>query len=131
MTLETPHLILRSWREDDAEDLHIYASDPDVGPPADWPPHKSVENSREIICTVLSGKDPFAFCLKEAGKPIGSVGFHRNDIAERDDEYEFGYWIGSRSGDSGSFPKHRVRCSDTRSRISVCTQVGADTTMET
>ena len=46
MILETNRLILRLWREDDAEDLYTYASDPDVGPPAGWPPHTSVEDSR-------------------------------------------------------------------------------------
>ena len=54
MILETERLTLRPWREDYAEDLYIYAGDPEVGPPAGWPPHTSVESSREIICTVLS-----------------------------------------------------------------------------
>ena len=88
MILETERLILRPWQDDDAEDLYKYARDPDVGPPAGWPPHTSVENSREIIRTVLSKPDTFAVCLKENGKPIGSIGFHRNDLAEDDDEYE-------------------------------------------
>ena len=52
--LETNRLLLRPWREDDAEVLYRYASDPEVGPPAGWQPHTSVENSREIIRTVLS-----------------------------------------------------------------------------
>ena len=94
MILETERLIIRPWCEDDAEDLYTYASDPEVGPPAGWPPHTSVENSREIIRTVLSAPDVFAVYLKENGKPIGSIGFHRNDLAEDDDEYELGYWIG-------------------------------------
>ena len=51
---ETERLILRHWAEDDAEELYKYASDPQVGPPAGWPPHTSVENSREIIKNVLS-----------------------------------------------------------------------------
>ena len=94
MILETNRLLLRPWREDDAEDLYTYAGDPEVGPPAGWPPHTSVENSREIIRAVLSAPDTFAVCLKENGKPIGSIGFHRNDLVEADDEYELGYWIG-------------------------------------
>ena len=91
MILETPRLILRPWREDDAEELYTYASDHEVGPPAGWPPHTSVENSREIIRTVLSAPETYAVCLKEDGKPIGSIGFHRNDLAEANDEYELGY----------------------------------------
>ena len=105
MILETNRLILRPWREDDAEDLYIYASDPEVGPPAGWPPHTSVENSREIIRTVLSAPETYAVCLKENGRPIGSVGFHRNDLAEGDDEYELGYWIGKPFWGQGLIPE--------------------------
>ena len=64
MILETERLILRPWREDDAEELYKYASDPDVGPPAGWSPHTSVENSREIIRTVLSAPETYAVCLR-------------------------------------------------------------------
>ncbi len=83
MTLETSRLILRPWREDDAQGLYKYACDPEVGPPAGWQPHTSVENSREIIRTVLSATETYAVCLKEDGKPIGSIGLHRADLAER------------------------------------------------
>lgn len=48
MTLETERLILRPWKEDDAESLYKYAKDPKVGPIAGWPVHTSVENSREV-----------------------------------------------------------------------------------
>ena len=105
MTLETKRLILRPWREEDAEELYKYASDPDVGPSAGWPPHTSVENSREIISGVLSAPNTFAVCLKENGKPIGSIGFHRNDLAENDDEYELGYWIGKPFWGQGLIPE--------------------------
>ena len=37
--METERLILRRWNEADAESLFEYASDPDVGPVAGWPPH--------------------------------------------------------------------------------------------
>ena len=94
MILQTNVLILRPWREEDAEELYKYASDAEVGPPAGWQPHTSVENSSEIIRTVLSAPETYAVCLKENGKPIGSIGLHRNDLAELDDEYELGYWIG-------------------------------------
>ena len=68
MILKTERLILRPWLESDAESLYTYASDPAVGPPAGWPPHTSVENSREIIKTALSGSETYAVCLKD-GKP--------------------------------------------------------------
>ena len=69
MMLETERLLLRPWRESDAEDLYRYASDPDVGPIAGWPVHTSIENSREIIRDVLSAEETYAVCLKETGGP--------------------------------------------------------------
>lgn len=57
MILETERLILRPWNESDAESLYEYAKDPRVGPIAGWPPHKSVEESLDVIktrSTVLS-----------------------------------------------------------------------------
>ena len=105
MILQTKRLILRPWSENDAEELYKYASDPEVGPPAGWLPHTSAQNSREIIRTVLSAPETYAVCLKENGKPIGSVGLHRNDLAERDDEYELGYWIGKPFWGRGLIPE--------------------------
>lgn len=105
MMLKTERLVLRPWRESDAEDLYKYASDPDVGPAAGWPVHTSIENSREIIATVLSAPDVFAVCLKEDGRAIGSIGFHRNDLAEQSDEYELGYWIGKPFWGQGMIPE--------------------------
>ena len=105
MILQTKRLILRPWSENDAEELYKYASDPEVGPPAGWSPHTSVENSREIIRTVLSAPETYAVCLKENGKPIGSIGLHRNDLAEKDDEYELGYWIGKPFWGQGLIPE--------------------------
>lgn len=105
MTLQTKRILLRPWREEDAENLYKYAKDPEVGLPAGWLPHTSVENSREIIRGVLSAPDTYAVCLKEDGKPIGSVGFHRNDLAENDDEYELGYWIGKPFWGQGLIPE--------------------------
>ena len=43
MELETERLVLRPWREDDAESLYKYAKDPEVGRAAGWKPHGSVE----------------------------------------------------------------------------------------
>ena len=57
MTLETERLILRPWKEDDAESLYKYAKNPEVGPIAGWPVHTSVENSREIIKSVLAADE--------------------------------------------------------------------------
>lgn len=94
--METERIILRPWREDDAEDLFRYASDPEVGPRAGWPPHKSVEESLEIIRTLFHSDHIWAIELKETGEPIGCIGYYTHgesniDIGEKD--VEVGYWV--------------------------------------
>jgi len=94
--METDRIILRPWREDDAEALFKWASDPEVGPRAGWPPHTSVEESREIIRTLFSGEGMWAIELKETGEPIGCVGYlpsSSSNLQIADDECEVGYWI--------------------------------------
>lgn len=93
VTLQTPRLYLRPWCESDAEVLYRWASDPQVGPAAGWPPHTSVENSREIIRAVLSAPDTFALVLKDGGSPVGSVGVFPTDLPAVLGEPEIGYWI--------------------------------------
>lgn len=108
MKLETERLILRPWLESDAESLYQYAKDPDVGPIAGWPVHTSVENSLEIIKTVLSAAEIYAICLKEDSKAIGSIGLHLNgstDMTDKDDECELGYWIGKPFWGNGYVPE--------------------------
>lgn len=41
--METTRLIFRAWRDEDAEVLFRLASDPEVGPRAGWPPHRSAD----------------------------------------------------------------------------------------
>ena len=97
MILHTDRLILRSWKEKDAEDLYKYASHPEVGPIAGWPVHTSVENSREVIRDVLSAPDTYAMVLKETGHPVGSIGLmvgEASNLRVPDNEGEIGYWIG-------------------------------------
>lgn len=94
--METERILLRPWREEDAEALYKYASDPEVGPRAGWPPHKSVGESLEIIRTLFSGDHMWAIELKETGEPIGCMGYMIHgesniDIGEHD--AEVGYWV--------------------------------------
>lgn len=97
MTHETERLILRPWQESDAEDLYEYAKDPRVGPTAGWPSHTSVENSREIIRTILSEPETYAIVLKSTGKPVGSIGLLigcESNLDLPETQGEIGYWIG-------------------------------------
>ncbi|MBO4785769.1 MAG: GNAT family N-acetyltransferase [Prevotella sp.] len=120
--METKRILLRPWQDSDAETLFKYASDPDVGPRAGWPPHKSVEESLEIIHTVFN-KDTttWAIVLKETGQPmeqreqsdacidsaesrerkteghvIGAMGYGAScdcKLPTRDGEPIVGYWV--------------------------------------
>lgn len=96
--LESERLLLRPWREEDAEALYRYAQDPAVGPIAGWPPHRSVDESREVIRTVFAAPACYAVVLRATGEPVGVVALlfadttHTAAIAEG--EAEIGYWIG-------------------------------------
>ena len=104
--LKTQRLVLRPWQETDAQSLYEYAKDPAIGPPAGWPPHTSVENSRQVIKQFLSAPETYAVCLN--GKPIGSIGLKLKgftDMTEREDECELGYWIGKPFWGQGLIPE--------------------------
>ncbi len=97
--LETPRLILRPFRDEDRDDLYAYARDPRVGPPAGWPPHKSPQESLEIIRTVFAAPRTFAMELRETGRVVGSAGLvdqHHPELPGRDDELGYAlsaaYW---------------------------------------
>ena len=96
MQIKTERLLLRPFAEADAADLYKYAKDPEVGPAAGWPPHGSVEESRNIIRLVLNGPESYAICKKEDGRVIGAIALSTNGdcLAEGEDECELGYWIG-------------------------------------
>ena len=108
MQFTTKRLLLRPWAESDAADLYACAKDPRVGPIAGWPPHTSVENSREIIRTVFSAPETYAVCLKTENVAIGSVGLltgAASNLPLSPDEAEIGYWIGVPYWGQGLIPE--------------------------
>lgn len=106
MTRTTERLVLRPWREADAESLYRYACDGEGGPAAGWKPHESVEESRQIIRTVLSQPDTLAVLLRERPEEaIGSVGVFPTDAPDGEGEPEIGYWIGRPFWGQGLIPE--------------------------
>ena len=108
IVLETKRLILRPWKDADAGELYKYAKGPDIGPIAGWQPHTSVENSLEIIDSVLSLPETYAVVLKETGKPVGSVGIMLAGAGSapiKEHEAEIGYWIGKPYWGQGLIPE--------------------------
>ncbi len=99
--LQTERLILRPWRDSDAESLFRYARDPGVGPACGWRPHTSVMDSAQVIKEVLSVPESYAITLKEAfadaaaGEAVGSIGILLGSKGGHGPkEAEIGYWIG-------------------------------------
>lgn len=108
MIFTTERLVLRPWTDEDADSLFEYASDPAIGPIAGWPPHKSIEESLEVIRNVFAGAECYAICEKGSGKAIGAVELKLNghtDMTERDDECELGYWLGKPFWGRGYMPE--------------------------
>ena len=104
--METERLLLRPWQESDAEALYRWASDPEVGPAAGWSPHTSVENSREIIRTLLAKEGTFAVVPKDGNRgPIGAIGVFPTEIPEGRGEPELGYWIARPYWGQGLIPE--------------------------
>ncbi len=95
MIIETERLKLRPWLERDAEDLYKYASNPKIGPIAGWPPHKSLDDSLNIIKTIFSKKETYAIVFEN--HPIGCVGLLIHPDGNHwwgEGSCELGYWIG-------------------------------------
>lgn len=114
--LESERVMLRLWRESDAEALYKYASDAEVGAAAGWPPHRSVEESAEVIRTFFSAPETFAVVLKTTGEPVGCIGLVPSDSVHyldiKDGEREVGYWIGRSYWGCGLIPEALALLSD-------------------
>lgn len=79
-----------------------------MGPIAGWPPHKNIEESRDVIKNVFSGQECYAVCLKEDNAAIGAIELKLNghtDMTDKDDECELGYWLGQPFWGKGLIPE--------------------------
>ena len=94
--MESDRILLREWRESDADALFKWASDPLIGTRAGWPPHQSREESLEIIRTLFHNDTTWAIEWKETGEAIGAMGYGPScdcKLPARADEPIAGYWI--------------------------------------
>ena len=102
-TMETDRLLLRPWRESDAEQLYELASDPEIGPRAGWEPHEDAGQSLFVIRNVLSKPGTFAMVEKGTERIIGCISFMTSETTFPLDEAdaEIGFWIGRRYWNMG------------------------------
>ena len=78
--IETDRLILRAWQKSDLTDFYEYARVDGVGQMAGWLPHKSLEESRQILNMFIEEKKTLVLELKENGKVVGSIGLEFPDV---------------------------------------------------
>ncbi len=103
--LYTARLILRPWREDDAEDMYEYARSPLVGPSAGWAPHGCLELTRQILKRFIEDDDTWAVALKASGKVIGSVGLHKDNARPYESARMLGYVLNPSYWGRGFIPE--------------------------
>lgn len=77
LVIKTDRLVLRTFNDNDLEDLYSYAKTPGLGEMAGWPHHRSIEDSKEVLERFKKNKDVLA--IEKDSKVIGSLGLHPVD----------------------------------------------------
>ena len=108
LTLKTPRLTLRPFRESDLQDFYEYARVDGVGQMAGWLPHKNMDESRSILDMFIREKKTLA--LEYQGKVIGSLGidlYNEADYPELDTLHgrEIGYVLSKDHWGKGLMPE--------------------------
>ena len=87
LKLETKRLILRNYRKEDYERVHIYGSVAEFSQYEEWGPN-SLEDTKNFISSMVTQANQedryefeFAMCLKENGLLIGGCGIRREGQA--------------------------------------------------
>lgn len=75
-TLITQRLMLRNLKPDDLDDFFSYCRKPNIGPMAGWAPHKTVEDSYDILKLMIKDQEVWGITLKESDHIIGTIGLH-------------------------------------------------------
>lgn len=108
--LETRRLILREWRETDADDLYAYAK-ATSRPMCGWKPHKDILETKEILKQFSEQDETWALELKETGRVIGSLGLHKTKKEKLPLHYDFelGYALSEEYWGRGLIPEAAAR----------------------
>ena len=98
--ITTKRLFLIPWHISDADELYELAKDSEIGPLCGWAPHKTLEDSKQVLANVLSDKSCYAVKDMRTGHLIGSMSLDFEEIPDPKDsskqlhQAEIGYWIG-------------------------------------
>ena len=90
--IETVRLILRHVRKEDAEDIFEYAKDADVGPRAGWEPHRTIEDTKELLKMWVAPnlvETQFAVVYKPDNKVVGTMGVVHLNKKKKDEKDVF------------------------------------------
>ncbi len=93
-SLETVRLLIRPFQEEDADAFFACCQNPNLGNNAGWAPHKTIEESREILQNVFIGQENiWAMILKDTQQLIGSIGIVPDPKRENPQVRMLGYWL--------------------------------------
>ena len=90
-TITTERLYLSNFKESDAVDFYDYAKNPNVGPIAGWAPHKSVEDTQEIMKSWFMHENAWTIRLKGEEKMIGVIALEHDKYRPDAKSKEIGY----------------------------------------
>ena len=92
--VETRRLLLRPFQENDAEAFFACCQNPNLGNNAGWAPHKTLNESREILHSAFIGQEGiWAVTLKDTQQLIASIGIVPDPKRENPQVRMLGYWL--------------------------------------
>ena len=92
--IETKRLLLRPFQENDAEAFFACCQNPNLGNNAGWAPHKTLNESREILHGAFIGQEGiWAVTLKDTQQLIASIGIVPDPKRENPQVRMLGYWL--------------------------------------
>ena len=92
--IETKRLLLRPFQENDAEAFFACCQNPNLGNNAGWAPHKTLNDSREILHSTFIGQEGiWAVTLKDTQQLIASIGIVPDPKRENPQVRMLGYWL--------------------------------------
>lgn len=97
LTIETQRLILRPVEQGDVDDVYEYSKEPNVGPNAGWAPHKSREETLQIMNEIfINQPNIWGIVIKDTQKCIGTIGLVNDPKRDNEKSKMVGYAIGSK-----------------------------------